>query len=131
MDGMRVQLVPDGREEATGLMGGPPLLPAEGAIFLTTYRVIFKGTPIDPLGESTHTHTALQLSAVLLSNVSSSSGSGRAGGDSLVPHRLSDQGEEDFRRAAHGPLCPGGAPAPLVHLPGNSRAQMTRFIMRR
>ncbi|XP_068163269.1 myotubularin-related protein 5 isoform X2 [Antennarius striatus] len=49
MDAMRVHLVPDGREEATGLMGGPPLLPAEGAIFLTTYRLIFKGTPSDPL----------------------------------------------------------------------------------
>nr|XP_046234752.1 myotubularin-related protein 5 isoform X2 [Scatophagus argus] len=49
MDAMRVHLVPDGREEATGLMGGPPLLPAEGAIFLTTYRLIFKGTPTDPL----------------------------------------------------------------------------------
>ncbi|GLD48057.1 myotubularin-related protein 5 isoform X2 [Lates japonicus] len=49
MDGMRVHLIPDGREEATGLMGGPPLLPAEGAIFLTTYRLIFKGTPTDPL----------------------------------------------------------------------------------
>ncbi|XP_056878101.1 myotubularin-related protein 5 isoform X2 [Takifugu flavidus] len=49
MDAMRVHLVPDGREEATGLMGGPPLLPSEGAIFLTTYRLIFRGTPIDPL----------------------------------------------------------------------------------
>ncbi|XP_030630678.1 myotubularin-related protein 5 [Chanos chanos] len=49
MDGMRVHLVADGREEATGLMGGPALLPAEGAIFLTTYRLIFKGTPTDPL----------------------------------------------------------------------------------
>ncbi|CAN9508084.1 unnamed protein product [Ophioblennius macclurei] len=49
MDGMRVHLIPDGREDATGLMGGPPLLPAEGAIFLTTYRLIFKGTPTDPL----------------------------------------------------------------------------------
>ena len=57
MDGMRVHLIPDGREEATGLMGGPPLLPAEGAIFLTTYRLIFKGTPTDPLGETSHTHT--------------------------------------------------------------------------
>lgn len=50
MDGMRVHLIADGREEATGSMGGPPLLPAEGAIFLTTYRLIFKGTPTDPLG---------------------------------------------------------------------------------
>ncbi|XP_076577950.1 myotubularin-related protein 5 isoform X5 [Chaetodon auriga] len=49
MDAMRVHLIPDGREEATGVMGGPPLLPAEGAIFLTTYRLIFKGTPTDPL----------------------------------------------------------------------------------
>ncbi|XP_053270635.1 myotubularin-related protein 5 isoform X6 [Pleuronectes platessa] len=49
MEGMRVHLIPDGREEATGIMGGPPLLPAEGAIFLTTYRLIFKGTPTDPL----------------------------------------------------------------------------------
>ncbi|NP_001038623.1 myotubularin-related protein 5 [Danio rerio] len=49
MDGMRVHLITDGREEATGSMGGPPLLPAEGAIFLTSYRLIFKGTPTDPL----------------------------------------------------------------------------------
>lgn len=52
MDGMRVHLIPDGREEATGLTGGAALLPAEGAIFLTTYRLIFKGTPHDPLGET-------------------------------------------------------------------------------
>ncbi|XP_062339186.1 myotubularin-related protein 5 isoform X3 [Osmerus eperlanus] len=49
MDGMRVHLIPDGREEPTGVMGGPPLLPAEGAIFLTNYRLIFKGTPTDAL----------------------------------------------------------------------------------
>ncbi|KAA0720622.1 Myotubularin-related protein 5 SET-binding factor 1 [Triplophysa tibetana] len=49
MEGMRVHLIADGREEATGAMGGPPLLPAEGAVFLTTYRIIFKGTPTDPL----------------------------------------------------------------------------------
>ncbi|KAM6895388.1 myotubularin-related protein 5 [Xenentodon cancila] len=58
MDGMRVHLIPDGREDATGLMGGPPLLPAEGAVFLTTYRLIFKGTPTDPLvGEQIVTRT--------------------------------------------------------------------------
>lgn len=52
MDGLRVYLVPDGREEgAGGSLGGPPLLPAEGAVFLTTYRIIFKGTPTDPLGK--------------------------------------------------------------------------------
>ncbi|XP_050410421.1 myotubularin-related protein 13 isoform X2 [Patella vulgata] len=50
MDGLRVYLLPDGREEGTGgNMGGPSLLPAEGAVFLTTYRIIFKGTPCDPL----------------------------------------------------------------------------------
>ncbi|XP_017694369.1 PREDICTED: myotubularin-related protein 5 [Lepidothrix coronata] len=50
MEGLRVCLMPDGREEAAGgSIGGPPLLPAEGAIFLTTYRIIFKGTPTDPL----------------------------------------------------------------------------------
>ncbi|XP_058015757.1 myotubularin-related protein 13 isoform X3 [Ahaetulla prasina] len=54
-EGLRVLLDPDGREEATGgLLGGPPILPAEGALFLTTYRVIFKGTPHDQLvGEQT------------------------------------------------------------------------------
>jgi len=51
MEGLRVYLLPDGREEGTGVtMGGPPLLPAEGAVFLTTYRIIFKGIPCDPLG---------------------------------------------------------------------------------
>ncbi|XP_074832570.1 myotubularin-related protein 5 isoform X5 [Carettochelys insculpta] len=50
MEGLRVCLMPDGREEAAGgNTGGPPLLPAEGAIFLTTYRIVFKGTPTDPL----------------------------------------------------------------------------------
>uniref|UniRef100_A0A8C3IHX6 SET binding factor 2 n=1 Tax=Chrysemys picta bellii TaxID=8478 RepID=A0A8C3IHX6_CHRPI len=54
-DGLRVLLDPDGREEATGgLLGGPHILPAEGALFLTTYRIIFKGTPHDQLaGEQT------------------------------------------------------------------------------
>ena len=51
MEGLRVYLIPDGREEGTGgSMGGPVLLPAEGGVFLTTYRIIFKGTPCDPLG---------------------------------------------------------------------------------
>ncbi|XP_063236434.1 myotubularin-related protein 13 [Bacillus rossius redtenbacheri] len=49
MEGLRVYLLPDGREEGTGgVLGGPPFLPAEGAIFLTNYRIIFKGTPCDP-----------------------------------------------------------------------------------
>lgn len=65
MDAMRVHLVPDGREEATGLMGGPPLLPAEGAVFLTTYRLIFKGTPTDPLGEWHAAFKSLSISFIL------------------------------------------------------------------
>ena len=48
MDCLRGYLLPDGREDGIGgVMGGPAYLPAEGAIFLTSYRVIFKGTPID------------------------------------------------------------------------------------
>lgn len=50
-------LDPDGREEATGgLLGGPHILPAEGALFLTTYRIIFKGTPHDQLGKKNYTN---------------------------------------------------------------------------
>ncbi|XP_074182751.1 myotubularin-related protein 5 isoform X8 [Rhinolophus sinicus] len=50
LDGLRVYLLPDGREEGVGgSVGGPALLPAEGAVFLTTYRVIFTGMPTDPL----------------------------------------------------------------------------------
>ncbi|KAI5738379.1 hypothetical protein M8J77_006210 [Diaphorina citri] len=48
-EGLRAYLLPDGREEGIGgTVGGPPLLPAEGAIFVTNYRIIFKGTPLDP-----------------------------------------------------------------------------------
>ncbi|XP_055899918.1 myotubularin-related protein 13-like isoform X1 [Biomphalaria glabrata] len=50
MEGLRVYLLPDGREEGLGgNMGGPSLLPTEGAVFLTTYRIVFKGMPCDPL----------------------------------------------------------------------------------
>lgn len=41
---MRVYLLSDGRED-----GPSPLLPAEGALFLTNYRVVFRGSPCDPL----------------------------------------------------------------------------------
>jgi len=47
-DGLRVYLLPDGREEGTSSLG-MGFLPAEGALFLTNYRIIFKGTPCDPL----------------------------------------------------------------------------------
>ncbi|CAG5130727.1 unnamed protein product, partial [Candidula unifasciata] len=49
MEGLRAYLLPDGREEgAGGNIGGPSLLPSEGAVFLTTYRIIFRGIPCDP-----------------------------------------------------------------------------------
>ena len=48
VEGLRVYLLPDGREEGT-VAAGLALLPAEGALFLTNYRIIFKGTPCDPL----------------------------------------------------------------------------------
>lgn len=41
---IRTVLLADGREETLG-----PLLPAEGALFLTNYRIIFKGLPCDSL----------------------------------------------------------------------------------
>jgi len=47
-EGLRAYMLADGREE--GMVGGPPLLPAEGAIFITNYRIIFKGTPCDAFG---------------------------------------------------------------------------------
>ena len=43
-NGLRVYLLDDGREKTNS--GGLALLPAEGALFLTNYRVIFKGTII-------------------------------------------------------------------------------------
>lgn len=52
MEGVRVHLLPDGREDGVGIKGGPVLLPAEGALFLTNYRLIFKGLPTDPYGEA-------------------------------------------------------------------------------
>ena len=52
MNGLRCYLIPDGRETGTGLnYGGPCLFPAEGAVFLTNYRIIFKGTPVDEFGK--------------------------------------------------------------------------------
>ncbi|XP_044003006.1 myotubularin-related protein 13 isoform X2 [Aphidius gifuensis] len=48
MDGLRACLLQDGREETAGILPRtPPLLPAEGAIFLTNYRIVFKGIPFD------------------------------------------------------------------------------------
>jgi myotubularin-related protein 5/13 len=41
---IRAILIPDGREEVQC-----PILPAEGALFISNYRVIFKGMPVDSL----------------------------------------------------------------------------------
>lgn len=55
MAGLRTYLLPDGRDkdnmkdESIGAnIGGPIFLPAEGGIFVTNYRIIFKGRPCDP-----------------------------------------------------------------------------------
>ena len=58
LEGLRVFLFADGRDEVISSGGkntgsiiqtiGPALLPAEGAIFLSNYRVIFRGAPLDP-----------------------------------------------------------------------------------
>lgn len=68
MEGLRVYLLPDGREESTanGQIGGPPLLPAEGAIFLTNYRIIFKGTPCDSFGMYKRISSSLFLLLVFI-----------------------------------------------------------------
>lgn len=54
MPGLRTYLLPDGRDkdnvkdESIGThIGGQVYLPAEGAIFITNYRIIFKGRPCD------------------------------------------------------------------------------------
>ncbi|XP_065194750.1 myotubularin-related protein 13-like isoform X2 [Sycon ciliatum] len=41
-------LLPDGRDVGLGVLpDGPLLLPAEGVLFISSYRIIFKGTPLD------------------------------------------------------------------------------------
>ncbi|UXI15807.1 hypothetical protein NH340_JMT01750 [Sarcoptes scabiei] len=46
---LRAYLISDGKDESrTGFIFGTQFLPAEGAIFLTNYRIIFKGRPLDP-----------------------------------------------------------------------------------
>ncbi len=44
---LRCHLVPDGRDELSGLSSGTVLLPAEGALFLTNYRLIYRGIPVN------------------------------------------------------------------------------------
>ena len=46
-NGLRAYLISDGREQQLSF------LPAEGALFLTTYRIIFRGTPLSADGSET------------------------------------------------------------------------------
>ena len=61
---LRCYLIPDGREEITGSSGGPILVPAEGALFLTNYRVIYRGIPTDPLVSDAIIMRAFPISAL-------------------------------------------------------------------
>lgn len=54
IDGLRAYLLMDGRDEYQSMEPGPQFMPAEGALFLTSYRVVFKGTPCDQYGECAH-----------------------------------------------------------------------------
>lgn len=52
---LRVYLMPDGRSDlpkSAEKTHSNNFLPAEGAIFLTNYRIIFKGQPCDPYSKS-------------------------------------------------------------------------------
>ena len=40
------------------------LLPAEGAIFLTNYRIIFKGSPIDPFSNENTVTRAFPVTSI-------------------------------------------------------------------
>ncbi|CAG2109658.1 unnamed protein product, partial [Medioppia subpectinata] len=49
LPGLRAYLIHDGRDEGQcGVPFGTQLLPTEGAIFVSNYRIIFKGRPCDP-----------------------------------------------------------------------------------
>lgn len=134
MEGLRVYLLPDGREEGTGTnLGGPYLLPAEGAIFLTTYRIIFKGTPTDPLGKllspvifiykvMLYKYACILLVIYLydkclrfrcLRSLWADRGP-------LHPHLHPDQGEEAQRAVHVSPrsVAAGWPPDPIQHLSG-------------
>ncbi|KAK0397261.1 hypothetical protein QR680_002054 [Steinernema hermaphroditum] len=50
VDGLRAFLLPDGRDQTVTGLCDPhtAMLPSEGALFLTNYRVVFKGQPCNP-----------------------------------------------------------------------------------
>uniref|UniRef100_A0A1B0A8M0 Myotubularin-related protein 13 n=1 Tax=Glossina pallidipes TaxID=7398 RepID=A0A1B0A8M0_GLOPL len=57
---LRCFLMPDGREDDTQC-----LIPAEGALFLTNYRIVFKGNPCDPLACEQTIIRAFPISSML------------------------------------------------------------------
>ncbi|XP_005191507.1 myotubularin-related protein 13 isoform X1 [Musca domestica] len=59
-DHLRCFLMVDGREDDTQC-----LIPAEGALFLTNYRIIFKGNPCDPLACEQTIIRAFPISSLL------------------------------------------------------------------
>ena len=63
---LRAYLINDGKDESrTGIVGGTQFLPAEGAIFLTNYRVIFKGRPIDPYASESIIVRSFPISTII------------------------------------------------------------------
>lgn len=59
-DHLRCYLMPDGREDDT-----QSWIPAEGALFLTNYRIVFKGSPCDPLACEQTIIRAFPISSML------------------------------------------------------------------
>ncbi|XP_043190119.1 myotubularin-related protein 13-like isoform X3 [Amphibalanus amphitrite] len=64
LEAVRSYLLPDGREEMTGALGGPAFLPAEGAFFITNYRLIFKGAPCDAFASELAIVRSLPISSL-------------------------------------------------------------------
>ena len=64
--GLRVYLISDCRDEyCGGVGGGRVLLPAEGAIFLTNYHLIFKGSPLDPFSSENSVCRAFPITSLI------------------------------------------------------------------
>uniref|UniRef100_G3UIF6 SET binding factor 1 n=1 Tax=Loxodonta africana TaxID=9785 RepID=G3UIF6_LOXAF len=112
LDGLRVSLLPDGREAgAGGGVGGPALLPAEGAVFLTTYRVIFTGMPAAPLQVTLVSPPHLPLMSPLAPDPQAGTPRGLGCGLTLLP--LQHMGPE-FVSQPHGSSEPGPLPSLLL-----------------
>lgn len=63
---LRAYLINDGKDESrTGVVSGTQFLPAEGAIFITNYRVIFKGRPMDPYASESIIVRSFPISSII------------------------------------------------------------------